>query len=302
MPYPNTPGVLSFEFRRPSTGHQLFLGPYDDVAPGEDSFSALQTDSRICAPCHVAQFWGVTVYNSFGEWLESPYSDPATGRTCQDCHMPRRGAQFFARFEKGGLLRDPKTVFSHLMPGAADVSLLQATADLKLTSWQEGSAIKAAVTVVNSQAGHHIPTDHPARNIILVVSAKDMEGKELRLMGGPVVPDWGGAGSEPTDYAGKPGRGFAKILEELWTEVAPTAAYWNPTILREDTRIPALGRDVSEYVFQAPSEGGPVTIEARLIFRRAFRTLLRQKGWDTPDILMGRAETIVESPAPAISR
>jgi uncharacterized protein (TIGR03437 family) len=298
LPYPNTPGVLSFEFRRPSAGHQLFLGPYDDVAPGDDSFSSLQNDSRICAPCHFARFWGVQVYNSFGEWLASPYSDPVSGRTCQDCHMPRRGAQFFARVEKGGLVRDPKTVFSHLMPGAADVPLLQDTAELKTTAEQVGSLVRVRATVTNIKAGHHIPTDHPARNILLVVTARDAAGTALPLVRGPVVPDWGGTGNEPTDYAGRPGRGYAKILEELWTEVAPTAAYWNPTVLREDTRIPAFGKDESQYEFRAPS-AGTVTVEARLIFRRAFKTLLNQKNWDTPDILMGRAAAAVNVTAVA---
>ncbi len=292
LPYPNTPGVLSMEFRRPSPGHQLFLGPYDDVAPGDDSFSPLQNESRICAPCHFAQFWGVQVYNSFGEWLASPYSDPATGRTCQDCHMPRRGAQSFARIDRGGLVRDPKTVFSHLMPGAADVPLLQDTAELKATAEQVGSLVRVRATVTNTKAGHHIPTDHPARNILLVLEAKDATGAVLPLVRGPVVPDWGGLGSDPIDYAGKPGRGYAKILEELWTEVSPTAAYWNPTVLRDDTRIPAFGKDESQYEFRAPS-GGVVTVEARLIFRRAYRTLMKQKNWDAPDILMGKVATTV---------
>jgi hypothetical protein len=106
------------EFRRPAKGHQLFLGPYDDVAPGDDSFSPLQNQSQICAPCHFGQFWGVQVYNSFGEWLASPYSDPVNGQTCQDCHMHKRGATLIARADKGALTRDPKTIFSHLMPGA----------------------------------------------------------------------------------------------------------------------------------------------------------------------------------------
>ena len=42
-----------------------------------------------CAPCHFGQFWGTQIYNSFGEWLDSSYSDPETGRTCQDCHMKK---------------------------------------------------------------------------------------------------------------------------------------------------------------------------------------------------------------------
>jgi len=34
-----------------------------------------------------------------------------------------------------------------------------------------------------------------------------------------------------------------------------------------------------------------VVVEARLVFRRAFQELMRQKGWDDPDILM-EEETI----------
>ena len=93
-------------------------------------------------------------------------------------------------------------------------------------------------------------------------------------------------GAEPSDYAGRPGKGYAKVLEELWTEVSPTAAYWNPTVLREDTRIPALVTDVTHYEFRAPSQGQEVVVEAKLIFRRAFKLLAEQKGWDIPDILM----------------
>jgi len=143
------------------------------------------------------------------------------------------------------------------------------------------------------KAGHHIPTDHPARNILLVISATDAQGRALPLLAGPRVPDWGGEGSEPTDYAGRPGRGYAKILEELWTEIAPTAAYWNPTVLREDTRLAALATDISEYEFRVPPEGGMVKVEARLIFRRAFKSLDRMKRWEDPDIQMEQAAVTV---------
>ena len=76
LPRPNAPGVLSMEFRRPHQGHQFFAGPYDDVAPGEDAFSPLQRESRFCAPCHFGVFWDTVIYNSYGEWLHSPYSTP----------------------------------------------------------------------------------------------------------------------------------------------------------------------------------------------------------------------------------
>ncbi len=88
LPFRNMPGVLSFEFRRPPQGHQFFAGPYDDVAPGEDTYSPLQRHSQFCAPCHSATFWGTPIYSSFDEWLASPFSTPESGKTCQDCHMP----------------------------------------------------------------------------------------------------------------------------------------------------------------------------------------------------------------------
>ena len=295
LPRPNMPGVLSMEFRRPSEGHQLFLGPFDDVAPGEDTYSPLQKQSQICAPCHVGDFWGVQVYNSFGEWLSSPYADPEKGQTCQDCHMPRRGARRIALLEKGGLQRDVSTVFSHLMPGAADEALLRDTAKVEMDARIREGRILVEVRVTNEKAGHHIPTDHPARNILLLVTATDARRTELEHLGTQRIPDWGGKGDDADDYAGRPGKGYAKILEELWTEVAPTAAYWRQTVLRADTRIPAKGVDITHYEFRRPSDGGPVVVKARLIFRRAFKVLADQKSWKVPDILMNETTLTISS-------
>ena len=77
---------------------------------------------------------------------------------------------------------------------------------------------------------------------------------------------------------------FALILQEIWTEITPTGAYWNPTRVVEDTRLPALETYSTVFRFDIPENGA--TIEARLIFRRAFYDLMQQKGWDVPDILM----------------
>jgi hypothetical protein len=103
---------------------------------------------------------------------------------------------------------------------------------------------------------------------------------------GSTVPEWGGVGDPNKGYyAGLPGKGFAKILGELWTGISPTAAYWNPTRIVSDNRIPAFGSDTSTYTFAAPS-AGKVTIRTNLLFRRAFQELMKQKGWNVPDILM----------------
>ena len=207
--------------------------------------------------------------------------------------MPRTKNTTFALPEKGGARRRAGCILSHRMPGADDVELLQDTASLNMRAQRVGERIKVEVLVTNEKAGHHIPTDHPARNILLVVSAIDARGQELECLSNQLIPDWGGKGDAPDDYAGQPGKGYAKILEELWTEISPTAAYWRQIILREDTRIPALATDVTHYEFRAPEDSGPITIEAKLIFRRAFKELARQKKWDMTDILMEQRTILV---------
>ena len=289
LPNNNMPGVLSFEFRRPSGEHQLFVGPLDDVAPGEDTYSPLQNRSEYCAPCHFGDFWDTRIYNSYGEWLESPYSDNNSEqfRTCQDCHMPPLGLDHFAKIEKGGLIRNPDTIFSHRMPGASDEKLLQNTAELDVTAKRDGGLITLNISIFNANAGHHIPTDSPLRQILLLVKALDKDGKPISLKTGPLLPDWTG------DYANTPGIYFAKILEELWTEVSPTGSYWMQTRIVEDTRLAALKTRKTEFVFEYP-EDSIVTINASLIFRRAFFDIMQQKGWNTPDILM--EQKIIELP------
>jgi hypothetical protein len=286
LPYPNMPGVLSFEFHRPPEGHQFFAGPFDDVAPGEDTYSPLQKQSQYCAPCHFGVFWNTVVYNSFGEWLDSPYSDPESGQTCQDCHMPPGLTNYFARLDKGGLIRDPQTIFSHRMPGAMDEELLQNAVSMDVDVERHGDQVVVSVSITNDQTGHYVPTDSPLRHLILIVRAIDEHGHFLRQSEGSIIPQWGGIG-DPNQgyYGGLPGKIFAKVLEELWTEVSPTGAYWNPIRVLSDNRLATFATDTSTYKFTL-STGNEVTVDVKLLFRRAFIELIDQKSWDAPDIVM----------------
>jgi len=300
LPFENRPGVLSFEFRRPFEGHQFFAGPLDDIAPGEDTYSELQKKSQLCAPCHFGVFWDTKVYDSFGEWLRSPYSDAETGKTCQDCHMPNSGANFFVLPEKGGLERDPETVFSHRMPGARDKKLLENAVTMSLDAERSSDGIRINVKLVNDLAGHDVPTDSPLRHLIFIVRAVDETGRELKLVTGPTLPEWCGIG-DPADgrYAGRPGKVFVKLLEETWTKISPAAAYWNPTRVVMDTRLRPFEPDVSEYVFAAP-EAGAVRVEAVLLYRRAYKELMDRKGWAEPDIVMESINRLVSEEVRAI--
>ena len=146
------------------------------------------------------------------------------------------------------------------------------------------------VEITNDRTGHHVPTDFPGRHLILLVLATGAEGNLLTQVGGPTVPEWGGIG-DPSDgyYAGLPGKAFAKVLEEIWTQISPSAAYWNPTRVLSDNRLAAFATDTSTYAFAAPDDG-EVTVEVTLLFRRAFLELMDHKGWDVPDKIMEQQE------------
>jgi hypothetical protein len=296
LPFPNMPGVLSQDIRRPfpedPDRYQIFFATFDDDnVPMEDTYLPRIKESQWCAPCHFGVFWDTVVYNSFGEWLASPYSDPETGKTCQQCHMPAPtvlNGQPLTNVapDKGGVERDPLTIPSHTFPGASSTELLQNAVTMTASVRRENDQLLVEVKIVNDKTGHDVPTDSPLRQMILLVQASDIIGKALTQVDGPTVPEWGGVGNPDQGYyAGLPGKIFARILVELWTEITPTGAYWNPTRIASDNRLAAFQSDTSTYTFALPSDG-KASVKVALLFRRAFKGLMDQKGWDVPDIIM----------------
>ena len=286
--YPNSPGVISQRILRPPAEEQIFIGPYDDI-PDPDTYLPLFSESQFCAPCHQFSFWGIPIYESFNEWLGSPYAQ--AGITCQDCHMPPNGDTHYALPEVGGLPHPPESIPSHLQLGAESVNLLQNSVDLSVQMNQIGSMVEIEVVITNSSAGHHVPTDHPGRHLILHIVLEDESGLPLEQLSGPVVPGWGGF------QAGEPGKAFGKILRDLESGKYPVVSYWKQTSLLADNRIPAGAHDRTKYTFSAPSVGEQVTLEVELRFRRLFQDLMQEKGWETPDIIMEQTtQTLVIEP------
>jgi len=281
LPYDDRPGVLSTRLYRSPPGHVLWFGPFDDVAR-RVTYLELEKQSQFCAPCHQFSFNGTPIYESFDEWLHSPY--PALGIECQTCHMAPTGVDYFVFPEKGGLIRDPNLIASHLQPGASDVELLQNTVTMTVDAQQVGGSLQVTVTISNTEAGHHVPTDHPGRHLLLTVVATGDQGQTLPLLSGPTVPDWGG------DKAGLPGQGFAKVLQDDATGAAPVVSYWKPVTIISDNRIAALDSDTSLYSFAVPATLGAATIDVELTFRRLYQELMQVKDWTTPDIIMAHAQ------------
>jgi hypothetical protein len=276
-PYRNMPGVFSLRVLRPPEGEQIFFGPFPDV-PDPDAHLPMMRDSAFCAPCHEFSFWGTPIYSSYSEWLASPFSDPELGQSCQDCHMPAVGAVYFVPPSSGGLLRSADSLSSHLQRGVNDLELMKSTLDLEVDVQHEGSEIQLTVEVTNVGAGHHVPTDHPGRHLLLVVEAVDSQGSPLQLLDGPEVPEWGGS------LAGLPGTGYAKLLQDVASGEWPVAG---------DTRLSALTTDVTRYTFDAPD--GESTVKVQVVFRRLFEHLAERYGWELGELVM--AERTVMTPA-----
>ena len=275
--YPNAPGVESLRVLRPPVGEQIFLGPFDDI-PDPDTYLPLAQESQFCAPCHQFSFWGTPIYESYNEWLASPYADE--GITCQKCHMLPTGDAYFALPEVGGVPHPPDSIPSHLQPGASSLELLQDTVSMTLQTEQIGQQLWVTVLISNTNAGHHVPTDHPGRHLILTVTTADQDGHLLLQTNGDKVPDWGGL------QAGLPGKTFAKVLRDVQTGGYPVVSYWKQTSILSDNRIPAFAADSSRYAFALPTDTALVTVQAELLFRRTYQAEMDLRGWQEADIPM----------------
>jgi hypothetical protein len=292
VPRPGMPGVLSIELRRPpNSGRNLFFGPFDDSPQDNDSYLVLQTRSRLCAPCHSHQSWGVPIYTSFPEWFDSPYR--AKGVQCQGCHnAPDGKVSNVAPDQPFSPDRHPSRVPSHNMMGENRKAFIGSAVKLQITGEQLKDRLRVTASLTNSGAGHHFPTGQPMRNALLVLRVTDENGRALRLVKGSSLPVHAG------DYAGRPGRFYAKILEEIATNypgissrpIRVPAPQWVQTRIQSDTRIPALATDESQYEF-LKSETGFVQVEANLIYRRTFPSFAKLKGWDIPDLVVAWART-----------
>lgn len=289
LPYNNTPGVLSMRLYRPLPGDQIFYGSLDDVNR-RVSYLPLEKKSQFCAPCHQFSFWGTPIYESFREWIESPY--PALGIECQTCHMPPGSDPYYVLPEKGGLARDPSRLASHKDLGLKDTAFMTATLSTTVTAQITGSLVSVQVDLKNVGAGHHVPTDHPGRHLILVLRAQDGLGESLYQLDGLKLPFWAG------EQTGSPGKAFAKLLRDAFTGEFPVVNYWKQTFIVSDNRLPALETDISTYTFLAPVQGGEVHLSVQVLFRRTFQDEMERRGWDEADIVMFQWEQVLLSGEP----
>jgi hypothetical protein len=275
-----THGRFGLQLLRPASAkHQLFFGPLDDVDRGEDTFSAFYRGSRYCASCHEGVVFGVHVYSTYSEWLESPAR--AEGRQCQTCHMSPTGKLTNIAPGHCGIDRDPQTLGSHLMFDGSQADMLRRCLTLSAQVQLDEKGVRVEIDIRADSVGHRVPTGFVDRNLVLVVEGL-REGQSMLLLDGPALP--GSAGKE---FAGMAGRLFAKQLTDF--EGGSPAPFWRARTDAKDTRLVPGRTERSTFVF------GPETtrVRVRLLYRRFWPEVVEQKGWPDQTITIINREWAV---------
>jgi hypothetical protein len=161
------------------SAHETKLGPRCDPTKPyfhRASCSPLFQKPELCAACHQlfhAPVGGgalLPVHTEYADFLKTQYA--ATGKSCQDCHMPGVRAELaIGERERDGVPDHGFLGDSGKLRGSA----LRAVAS---ASWRAGWT-EVALSVTNARAGHAIPAGSPGRELLIRVSAHDQNGVEL---------------------------------------------------------------------------------------------------------------------------
>lgn len=217
-------------------------GPLKDAQPLVHGarYSDVHVSSSICAPCHqYRNANGLEVLTTFAEWKNSRYYKQKV--QCQACHMGRvEGDVVELRIKAGGSAR----VNLHEMPGSHSVKQLNQAVRSTLTTARKGDHLEVAVQLVNSGAGHFVPTGSPMRQVVLEVIADAYEGQDF---------------SEERRYGRTVADAAGKRAE------AEHAAFFRGAKVLSDTRLAPDEKRTEVFRFAIPDRV-PVQVTARLAY------------------------------------
>lgn len=282
-------GNSEYRFPLGTTDTSMYVwGTLPDVqqVPMQAVYSPLHRESKFCASCHqyTNPETGAPGQNTYREWLASPYAQPGEGyRSCQNCHMPSQTTP--AVVGGGGPVRPGSQRHAHTFIGATP-ERLQENIELRLQVQQDNGQL-VVVAEIENRCGHNFPTGIDLRNALLVIDAT-LDNQPLPLGSGGVLPFWASdevPGVQPGDYAGRPGKGFAKVLRGRINgqgEPVMPVLFIDAEEVWQNTAIPSGSTDTSEYRFTLPLNevgGDSVQVTARLLYRRAWRALAVTKDW-----------------------
>jgi hypothetical protein len=286
-------------FRFPDAGaggaatHEHVWGPLDDVDYPfmRAAFAPVFESSRMCATCHNYSnpTTGAPGQTTYSEWLVSPWSQAGAGfRSCQNCHMPQASEDGPIAVPTVGNAptRPAEQRHDHGFASASAGGMATAL-DIETTTEVKNSQLRVVTTVENIGMGHNFPTGVSVRNAFLLVRAS-MQGQPLQQFSGPVLPFWTSddvPGEQEGDWAGYPGRGFAKVLSgTIAGQPTQPVVFIEADQVASNTGIAAGTTSMTEIVFDLPPDAAvddQVDLDVRLIYRRAWRALAVTKGWTT---------------------
>ena len=224
--------VSSFSGQPSIEDRREIYGPYRDVFENpmlshvnyRPLYGAQVHDSALCGTCHtlftpyvddtgtvIGEFPEQTPYL---EWLNSRYASADTGRSCQDCHMPRldepikitnrppwlknRQSPFWKHYFTGGNTFVLEMMRAHpeavgLEASGADVDLTIQRTKRRLgeeaatvsvdTAFLDAGHLQVRVTVTN-KTGHKFPSGFPARRAWLQLQVRNKSGTLIFASGG----------------------------------------------------------------------------------------------------------------------
>jgi mono/diheme cytochrome c family protein len=271
------------------------LGPFKDAdSPYHPSkYSELHTKSEFCGLCHNVSHAAnnLPIEETYNEWKNSPYNtgNPETTVHCQDCHMRQRpGIPSTGKTERpdnpGQACDDGperQHIWTHYFVGAnavitklfgsethakMAVERLQNAADLELvkdSSYQKNRLAHIKVKVINSGAGHYLPTGlTEVRQMWLDVKITDARGRVLLRSGN--INEEGDVDENAVMYQTHLGDEKGNLV--LNVAKADRILY--------DNRIPPKGYVIEKFAFYIPDDAvAPLKIETTLKYRSASQSL-----------------------------
>jgi hypothetical protein len=265
-----THGRFGLRLRRPSEG-QLFFGPLDDVDRGEDAYSPVYRESLYCASCHEGTVFGIPVYTTYSEWLES--AARREGKECQSCHMTPTGRMTNLAPGRGGIERDPATLANHRFFDRSLEAMLRGSVRLEVRLTHEGEDAKTVVELRTHDVGHRVPTGFVDRHLLLVVEANAANGDRLEVRSGPRLPARAGRG-----WAGLPGRVYGKQLRS--PDGGELVPFWRADTELVDTRLYPDSLERVEFIW----DGRPARVQVRVLYRRFWHEVAETKRWPDNEI------------------
>lgn len=160
----------------------VILGPFDDsAAPHPTQFDPSFRTTQVCYRCHnvvsgPAQFYRFGPCGTYAEY-EGEFFMKEKGMICQSCHMPLVERPV----AEGGPIRLGR---QHLWRGGHDPDMIKRAVAVQVrvspSPPKPGELVRVTATLINSGAGHKIPTGDPDRHFTVEFVVTNKEGQVLK--------------------------------------------------------------------------------------------------------------------------